>query len=253
VTLNAFEVLHLESVSTGDLTGTTVASANSKTFAVFSGHEAVTLAHTDGSCCADHLEEQMFPSKTWGERYALARSQSRIGEADILRVLAQRDNTVVTTDPPTGSCPTLAAGAFCDLDISADIEVSANEPILVAHYLKSVNSQAVPATGDPSMALAVPTEQFRSNYSFLVPDAYEEQYISVVSLTGQALALDGVDVSDQLTSFGSGAYSGGRISVLPGSHILNCANGCGLEVYGYSDSVSYLFAGGLDLEPIVID
>jgi hypothetical protein len=160
---------------------------------------------------------------------------------------------VVTTDPPTGSCPTLAAGAFCDLDISADIEVSANEPILVAHYLKSVNSQAVPATGDPSMALAVPTEQFRSNYSFLVPDAYEEQYISVVSLTGQALALDGVDVSDQLTSFGSGAYSGGRISVLPGSHILNCANGCGLEVYGYSDSVSYLFAGGLDLEPIVID
>ncbi len=28
---------------------------------------------------------------------------------------------------------------------------------------------------------------------------------------------------------------------------------CGLEVYGYSSAVSYFFAGGLDLEQIVID
>ncbi len=253
-TLDAFEVLHLESIATGDLTGSTVASANNKTFAVFSGHEAVTLPHASNSCCADHLEEQMFPSQTWGVRYAVARSQPRgVGESDVYRVLAQRDGTVVTVNPPVGICPTLSAGDFCTINVATDIEVTATEPILLVHYLKSVNSQQAFATGDPSMALSVPTEQFRSTYSFLVPEAYEEQYISIVALSGQALVLDGVDISGQLESFASGSYSGARISVLPGAHDLQCAGGCGLEVYGYSDSVSYLFAGGLDLKPIVVD
>jgi len=33
----------------------------------------------------------------------------------------------------------------------------------------------------------------------------------------------------------------------------DCPDSCGIEVYGYSEAVSYLFAGGLDLEQIVID
>ena len=38
-----------------------------------------------------------------------------------------------------------------------------------------------------------------------------------------------------------------------GRHRIECADGCGVEVGGYDDDVSYLFAGGLDLEQIVID
>ena len=55
-----------------------------------------------------------------------------------------------------------------------------------------------------------------------------------------------------MTAFG-GAWKGGRFEVGPGSHVLTCEDGCGLEVYGYSDAVSYLFAGGLDLKQIVVD
>ena len=37
-----------------------------------------------------------------------------------------------------------------------------------------------------------------------------------------------------------------------GQHTIHCADGCGVLVYGYSDAVSYMFAGGLDLKQIVI-
>jgi hypothetical protein len=41
--------------------------------------------------------------------------------------------------------------------------------------------------------------------------------------------------------------------VAAGQHRIQCPGGCGVEVYGYSLSVSYLFAGGLDLRQIVVE
>ncbi|MEZ4468373.1 MAG: hypothetical protein R3F43_29050 [bacterium] len=38
----------------------------------------------------------------------------------------------------------------------------------------------------------------------------------------------------------------------PGQRRLACPTGCGVLVYGYSQAVSYLFAGGLDLERITV-
>jgi hypothetical protein len=103
------------------------------------------------------------------------------------------------------------------------------------------------------MSLAVPVEQYRSRYSFLIPADYEEQYISVVAPAGSAVNLDGNDISSQLTPFGPGDLAAGRIMVQPGAHNLSCANKCGVEVYGYSEAVSYMFAAGLDLERIVVE
>jgi hypothetical protein len=72
-------------------------------------------------------------------------------------------------------------------------------------------------------------------------------------MMGSAVTLDGVNISTELTPMGSNGRSAGRIAVQPGQHKLACPGGCGLEVYGYSEAVSYFFAGGLDLEQIVID
>jgi hypothetical protein len=257
-TLDAFEVLNLEATGTGDLTGTLVRATDpEKTVGVYAGHEAVAIQSRAGDCCADHLEEMMFPTSTWGKEYAIARSQSRgMMEKDVLRVMAQADGTTVTFSPsPTGSCPVLDAGEFCTVDINVDTTVSANQPIMVGHYLKSVIRAGIfdaKGSGDPDLALAVPVEQFRSSYTFLVPQDYNKQFISVVAGIGNNVTLDGTDVSDQLTGF-SDTWAGGRIKVNPGQHTLSCTGGCGLEVYGYSDAVSYMFAGGLDLEQIVVE
>ena len=116
-------------------------------FGVFGGHEAASFGeamapdamHTDGPCCADHLEEMVFPTSTWGKTFAIARSQPRTNERDVLRILAQKPNTTIAFSPaPTaGTCGTLQPGQFCEVRIAADTAVTASEPVLVGHFLQS--------------------------------------------------------------------------------------------------------------------
>lgn len=251
-TLNQFQTLTLQAAGAGDLTGTAITC--SQACGAFGGHEATNLSNQAQSpCCADHLEDQLFPNSTWGKVYVVAHSKTRATPVpDLIRVIAQRPNTMVTFNPAQSGCSTpLAAGGYCDVFTSADVEVSSNEPIAVAHYLSS-NIVTDTDVGDPSMAFAVPTEQYRTTYSLLVPAQYQENILSIVAPAGSGVRLDGNDISGQLTAFGAGTYKAGRVVVAAGPHTLDCPGTCGVEVYGWSAAVSYLFAGGLDLEQIVI-
>jgi hypothetical protein len=268
-TLNAFEVLQLQAASPGDLTGTHIVSTNAKSFGTFAGHEATNFGettppdatHTSGPCCADHLEEMMFPSTTWGKSFAIARSQLRTNEPDMLRILAQKAGTTVTFTPApmSGTCGTLGPGQFCQVKISGDTEIVASEPVLVGHYLQASMWRDNPlfgvptwvGSGDPSMAIAVPSEQFRKDYTILVPAQYAKSYVSIAAPATGGVNVDGAPVT--LTTFPGGAtHRGARVMLSAGQHTITCADGCGITVYGYSDAVSYMFAGGLDLKPIVI-
>ena len=254
-TVQPGETLNLEAVAGGDLTGSLVAS--DRPVGVFSGHQATTRGPADPApCCMDHLEDQVFPTSAWGKTYAVARSVDRgAGEPDLLRVLAQKPNTLVTFDPPGGgaACPVLGPGEHCDVYTMGDMVVSGSEPILVAHYLVSTGGTTA-ESGDPALAFAVPVEQYRRQYTFLVPEEYLHNYVSLVVPAGRTVALDGQDVTALLAPIGAGAYLGGRVAVAtPGQHKLDCPGGCGALVYGWYDAVSYLFAAGLDLEQITID
>ena len=268
-TLGAFDVLTLEAAPGGDLTGSRIRAVDGlQTFGVFGGHEAAGFGestppdqtNTDGPCCADHLEDMLFPTSTWGKAFAVARSQSRMtNERDVIRVLAQKAGTTVTFDPAPslGTCGTLAPGAFCEVKIAVDTTITASQPVLVGHYLESAIWRdpffgGSVGSGDPSMAIEVPSEQFRTSYTVLVPSQYAKSYFSIAAIgaTGP-VTVDGVNIA--LTPFGSGAFRGARHQVTPGQHKLACPNGCGVMVYGYSDAVSYMFAGGLDLKQLVIE
>jgi hypothetical protein len=179
-------------------------------------------------------------------------------EPDVLRVLAQRANTTVsfTPNPIAGSCGTLGVGQSCTVEIASDTLITATEPVMIGHFLKSVLWTSGLATrhgtGDPSMAIVVPTEQFRTSYAILVPQQYMANYASIVAPTGSAVLIDTVDVTSQLTST-IGGFKAGRIMLTSGAHKIECpGTGCGVEVYGWSRAVSYMFAGGLDLQQIVI-
>jgi hypothetical protein len=266
-TLNAHEVLQLQASGAGDLTGTHITSPNDKSFGVFGGHEATAFGETMAPdavhtrrCCADHLEEMMFPSATWGRKFAIARSQPRTNENDTLRILAQKPNTTVMFSPaPTsGTCGTLDTGQFCEVRIMVDTEITATEPVLVGHYLQSstwsgtaMGQTTSIGTGDPSMSIAPPSEQFRKEYTFLVPAQYAKNYVSVAAPATGGVTLDGNPV--MMTPFGNGnTHRAARVLLAAGAHKITCADGCGITVYGYDDGVSYMFAGGLDLKPIVI-
>ncbi len=266
-TLDAFEVLNLEAQGpAGDLTGTHITSVDgTTTFGVFGGHDAADFgeetppdaSHTNGPCCADHMEDMLFPTSTWGKTFAIARSAERAGEPDRLRILAQKDGTTVqfSPAPSQGTCGTLAKGGFCEVRVAVDTAVTASEPVLIGHFLESSIWQDpffgdVIGDGDPSMSIAVPVEQFRTDYILPVPAAYDKNFLSIASGSSGTVLVDGTAVT--MSPFG-GDYRSGRIPVQPGQHHLTCPNGCGVEVYGYSNAVSYMFAGGLDLKQIVIN
>ena len=265
-TLDAFDVLTLEASGSGDLTGTHITAVNTaNAFGVFGGHEAAIFGEDEppdtfysGPCCADHLEEMLFPSSTWGRAFAIARSQSRgANEPDLIRILAQKPGTTVTFDPPpaSGTCGTLGPGQKCEIKIQVDTAITASEPVLVGHFLESAIWQDtffgdVIGEGDPSMAIAVPTEQFREDYTVLVPSQYAKNFLSIATGASGVVNVDGAQVT--LAPFANG-YRGARVPVSAGQHKITCPQSCGVEVYGYSDAVSYMFAGGLDLKQIVIN
>ncbi|MBA3392770.1 MAG: IgGFc-binding protein [Deltaproteobacteria bacterium] len=266
-TLNAHDILTLQASPGGDLTGTKVRSVNgTSTFGVFGGHEAMGFGEMTppnqtnvvGPCCADHIEDMMFPTSTWGKTFAIARSQPRgTKELDVLRIMAQKPNTTLTFDPPpTGTCPTLQPGQHCQVKIAADTAITASEPVLVGHYLQSAIWQdpffgGAVGEGDPSMAIAVPTEQFRTDYTILTPSQYTKNFLSIAAPTNGAVLVDGLPI--QMTAFANGMYRATRHVVNAGQHKVTCPGGCGVLVYGYSNAVSYMFAGGLDLKQIVIN
>lgn len=229
-----------------DLTGTRIAS--DQPVGVFAGHDGTNMSL---QCCLDHLEEQMFPTSAWGQQFAIARTQSRPNDqADKLRILAFRDGTEITVEPLGGTpCPTLQSGQFCTVTVTRDIELRASEPVLIGHLIASSGGDQ---PGDPSLSLPAPVEQFRDEYTFLTPAEYEENYASIVAPVGGFVSIDGVDVSGVLEPFGSLSFAAARVPITPGRHTVVCAGGCGLEVYGYGTDVSYMFAGGLELERLVI-
>ena len=262
-TLDRFEVLNLEAVAGpdpntnngltgGDLTGTLVHGTNTKTFGVFGGHEAVRIEGPLSDCCADHLEEMMFPTATWGKNFAIARTVPRRDVPDILRVVAGTANTQVTFTPQAigGPCPLLQPGQHCDVTFIVPTEVTSTQPITVAHLMQSA-IQGMTGTGDPSLGIVPPVEQFRKDYKFLAPMDYDQQYVDIVAMAGDDVRIDDTPLT-VWTAFGAGRVAA-QVPLTVGPHTVSCALKCSVEVYGWSQAVSYLFAGGLDLHTIVIE
>jgi hypothetical protein len=253
-TLTAGQVLTLTAEAGSDLTGTLVESTDHVPFGAFAGHVCAAISNNPDACCCDHLEDQLFPTSTWGKTYAVARSLVRGGDMDRLRIIAKGEDTTVTFDPPLAHCPTMTAGEWCEVDIPSDVIITANQPVMVGQFLLSLGSTAPGSNpqGDPALAFVVPVEQFRAAYDLLVPSQYVTNFFAIVAPGSGPVILDGMEVGDQLAPFGSGTWRAGRIEVAAGRHRLECG-GCGVTVGGYDAAVSYLFAGGLDLEQIEVD
>ena len=163
-------------------------------------------------CCADHLEMQQFPVKAWGSHYVGIKLKPRAQESDSWRLLAAKDGTKIALVPPqkdpyTGkpiNIPVLDAGEWFEFEAgkgtaggqSTDggvFEIIAKDaegnpaPIAVGHFMQSQDSPGPGAqggdagTGDPAYLLAIPIEQWRSDYVFLTPNKYASNYISIAA------------------------------------------------------------------------
>ena len=136
VTLQPYQVLNVQSDQVdGDLTGTIITS--NKPVGVFGGHNG---AIGSNACCADHLEQQLFPVSTWGKTYVAAKSWPRGVEQDYWRVVAAFDGTTFSVDPPVHDVPSVVSldrGDYYEFQTADDFVIEATEPVMVAQTLPS--------------------------------------------------------------------------------------------------------------------
>jgi len=107
--------------------------------------------------------------------------------------------------------------------------------------------------GDPSQMMGVPIEQFRSEYVFLVPIKYRNNYVSIVAAAGSTVILDGVQLGANLfQTLPSGQWMVARQPLQPGSHTVTADKRLGIDVYGWDFYVSYAYPGGMNVETLTV-
>ncbi|HQP34475.1 MAG TPA: IgGFc-binding protein [Polyangiaceae bacterium] len=254
VSLNRGDVLQVMSASGGggpdisDVTGTYVSST--KPVQVFGGHDCTDIPWNVTWC--DHIEESMFPIETLSTEYFVGAPWIGVNsvKANQVRIVAMDGATTLTYDPPQSGAPTsiAAAGRYVEFQTSGVFRITGSGRILVAQYM--IGQAAGGNTGDPAMALAVTSQQYRTNYLFHAPTNYEANFVNVMAPTGASVTLDGAAVTG-FTAIGSTGFGIARVQ-LPntnlGNHRILSNMPAGISVYGYGQYTSYWYPGGLDLK-----
>ena len=260
--------------SLDDITGALITS--SKPVAAFGGSGTTTVPDT--ALGGDHFEVQLFPTAAWGTSYECEKYTKRSPiDVDRWRIVAGVNNTTVTlSDPTIATIPTLAAGQVFEFATAKNFDLTASQPVLVAHYLQAwgtlAGSQYDPATfphpmtnpcpfaggandaecvGDANMTLAIPTAQYLSRYTFYTPISYGYNYVDVIAPIGASIMLDGAPIP-ALTPMGAGAYGLAQIPIAAGIHTMSGNKAFGITLYGYDYAISYTCVGGLNLKTIGI-
>jgi hypothetical protein len=278
VTLGPFDVLNLETdnatlneaskAGVADLTGTIVQST--QPVAVFSGVESTSAPYhveipkypgwtEEDTCCLDHLEEQLFPLESIGKRFVITRSPVRstgsYKEPDVLRFVgAAAAATVTTTLPAPFDSFTLQPGEVKDTWADKDVIVTSTEPVLIGQLLISQDYVDGPAKGDPSLTVFPPAEQYRTEYVFLTPGSWTENWVVISAETGAEVTIDGAVPGNCIVApagtLDGLAYEARRCPLSEGVHSLSGQKPFGIAAYGYGTAGSYAFIGGADVKRI---
>ena len=148
-TLHRYEVLSVHSapdeqwqdLDVSNLSGTRVVATGP--VAVFSGNVATAMpTGPDAACCADHLEEMLWPSSAWGRVFVAPRSLTRrpgSPEPDYWRITGGTNGTRIDYFPraPAGAPSTIQAGESVQFAAAEHFALSASEPLLLTQFLSS--------------------------------------------------------------------------------------------------------------------
>lgn len=282
VSLERFQTLHVKTTTAcADLSGSFIET--SRAVAVMVGHECANVpvgpSCSGEYCCCDHLEEQLPPLRAWGKYYAIGRTWPRFLAPDYARVIAAEDGTTITVQGAPVNIPTLSAGQVFEFEFSTDIVLSSDKPFLVSQFLAGQTAPTgclttcddtlffgkkcggdlfgktcttdqdccpgIAGIGDPAMIIAVPIEQFRKDYVFLVPTKYAENFVNIIAPAGAMVELDGLQIpQSSFSPFPGGQLSVARLKIAEGTHRVSSTHKIGIVVYGWDQYVSYGYAGG---------
>jgi hypothetical protein len=260
IVLDEGDVASIATAVLGDaMTGTKFVS--DKPVAVFSGHECANIP--EGTCCCDHLEEQIAGVRLWGKTFVASRMPVRNvtqPEPTLWQIYASEDETIVEVRADanvTGVPPVpllLDRGEVVELPVTGpagedgDFHISATKPIGVFSYM--VGSETMPEPldemGDPAMVQLGSVEQFLPRYVVLVPGTWENDVAVLTRRIGATITIDDVPVSDsEFLPVADTDYEVARVPISDGVHLLNGYNDpFGVIIVGYDQWDSYAYLGG---------
>ena len=174
----------------------------------------------------------------------------------MVRIVATEDDTGISYNPTVPGAPTAIAyaGDYIELDATTTFQINASKKVMIAEYMTGLGFGG---GGDPSMAVAIPTERFLDEYLIVAPTNYEENWVNIVFDKDTVIELNGNIIIDATGAEQIGVSSW-RVKRVPlsnmgdGTHHFVAQQGglpFGLTVYGYSSFISYWYPGGLDLPP----
>ena len=88
---------------------------------------------------------------------------------------------------------------------------------MAAQYIIS-QEQTDEVKGDPSLILSVPIEQYRSDYTVLVPEGYNENWVTVIRPIGTEVLVDQMPISLSFTPFADQQWEMVYLPLEPGIH-----------------------------------
>jgi len=279
-TIGPFDVLNLETIlmktlKEPDLTGSIVTS--DKPVAVFFGTDLslISSVNADSTCCAEHLEKQVFPSFAMGQKFVVSHSAQRNNgapEADYYRIMAYDTATVTTSLPPPNDAFTLAKGQFQKFFSTTGFTVSTTDGYLhVAQFLvagSDINSP-IAGAGDSSLVYVPPVEQRRGLYVFTTGEKFQSNWAVISMPKGTPAKIDGKDVASTCTGpLDDGVLDGisyveWTCRIADGSHLVHSGSApdhadvpIAVFVFGYYQAGSYAYPAGSDLRktnPVVVE
>ena len=263
ITLDAGEVFLAQAQgATGtDLTGTELRS--DKPVVVYGSHQRTNVPFTQ-TVGRDHLVEHLPSVDRWGSRAMVTphfQIAKTVPDANLIRVLAAFDNTVVSVD--SVRLTTLRAHEHVEIPLDRPKLITATRPILVAQYHhSSVDERRISlpndSIGDPFMMLVPPREHFDSVYDFVNYDTkdFRYHYINVVIPTERlsSIVLDGtVPAWRKVERIPKTSYSFATMQIGPGRHRIHARVPFGLYIYGYGPYNSYGHHGGTVFDTLFKD
>jgi len=278
-TIGEFDTLNLETTfmtvwppsDIPDLTGTWITS--DKPVAVFTGVDMTMAVFHGGedSCCAEHIEQQIIPSKSMGRSFVVSRSAIRSWdnpEPDLYRIIAYTDGTVVETSlPQPNDTFNLNAGEYHEFWSAEGFIVDSTGPLHVAQIL-AVGTDAInadwDAKGDSALLYVPAVEQRRPLYLFTTGEGFTLNYAVISKPAGVTATIDGFDVNAPLCygPLPNGTLDGvdyemwqceiseGVHTVHSGTQAEGATDPIAVFVYGYYNAGSYAYPAGADLKPV---
>lgn len=241
-----------------DLTGTSVVA--DKNIVVLGGHQRANVPYFQYAS-RDYMIEQMLPLEAWGREVFITPvyqpNNNNPNYDDVAKVTVAFDNTELYINGQLWG--TLDAGERYTVDVTEPMYITGNKPICAAFYKKSSNSPTTSdgtiSIGDPFMLVLPPKTQFLNEYNFMnldLPGKYISHWINIVIPTASipSIRLDGLPITTNFIPIADSEYSYTNYQVIPGVHHIKADVNFGLTIYGYGQTNSYGYIGGLRIEPL---